>query len=62
MSLIEIRNLTYSYNDIDNVLKDINLDIKEGLYTTIIGHNGSGKSTIAKLIADLLPIKQGIIA
>ena len=47
MSLIEIRNLTYSYNDIDNVLKDINLDIKEGLYTTIIGHNGSGQSTIA---------------
>ena len=59
MSLIEIRDLSYSYNESKKAVDGISLNIEKGSYTTIIGHNGSGKSTLAKLIAGLLPIKQG---
>ena len=59
MSIIKTDNLTFSYkNDIKEkvVLKGLNIDIEEGSFTAIIGHNGSGKSTFAKhLNAILLP-------
>jgi len=51
---IHIENLSYSYVGEDEkpipVLKDISLDIREGEYVVILGHNGSGKSTFAKLL------------
>ncbi len=57
MSLIEFKNVDFSYVvDDDNgnsenvdVLKNFNLKIEEGSFVAILGHNGSGKSTIAKL-------------
>ncbi len=59
MSIIKTDNLTFSYkNDIKEkvVLKGLNIEIEEGSFTAIIGHNGSGKSTFAKhLNAILLP-------
>ena len=61
MSLIEIKNVSYSYNETNKAIDDISFNIEEATYTTIIGHNGSGKSTLAKLIAGLLPIKDGEI-
>jgi len=61
MSLIEIRNVSYAYNETRNAVDGVSFDIKKGDYVTIIGHNGSGKSTLAKLIAGLLPIKEGKI-
>ena len=61
MSLIEIRDVHYSYNEEKKAIDGISFDIKKGDYVTIIGHNGSGKSTLAKLIAGLLPIKEGSI-
>lgn len=61
MSLIEIKNLSYSYNDSVKAVDNISFNIEKGAYTTIIGHNGSGKSTLAKLISGLLPINEGEI-
>ncbi len=61
MSLIEIRNVSYAYNETRNAVDGVSFDVKKGDYVTIIGHNGSGKSTLAKLIAGLLPIKEGKI-
>ena len=61
MSLIEVKNLSYSYNEKAKALDNVSFSIEKGSYTTIIGHNGSGKSTLAKLIAGLLPIKDGEI-
>lgn len=62
MNLIEVRNLTYSYDNVTNVLDDVSFDVEAGKYISIIGHNGSGKSTIAKLLIGLLEPKGGTIS
>lgn len=62
MNLIEFRNVDFSYvvqdeNDNDvkiPVLKNFNLNIEQGSFTVILGHNGSGKSTVAKLTNGIL--------
>ena len=59
MALIEVKDLSYSYNENKKAVDCISFSIEKGSYTTIIGHNGSGKSTLAKLIAGLLPISNG---
>ena len=61
MSLIEVKKVTYSYDNEKNAVEDISFNIEKGTYTTIIGHNGSGKSTLAKLMAGLLQAKSGEI-
>ncbi|HBF68072.1 MAG TPA: energy-coupling factor transporter ATPase [Firmicutes bacterium] len=57
MKLIEINNLSYSYDGKVNVLDGISFDVNKGEYVSIIGHNGSGKSTIARLLIGLLDSK-----
>lgn len=59
MSLIEVKDLSYSYNQTNKAVDNVSFSIEKSSYTTIIGHNGSGKSTLAKLIAGLLPINNG---
>ena len=54
MSIIEVKDLSFSYTKEIEALKKVSFKIEKGSYTTIIGHNGSGKSTIAKLLAGLL--------
>ena len=54
MEAIEVSHLTFSYDGENDILKDVSFSISKGSYTTIIGHNGSGKSTMAKLIIGLL--------
>ena len=57
---IEIRHLAYSYPDDTStehvVFQDLSLDIEQGSFVAVLGHNGCGKSTLAKhLNAILLP-------
>lgn len=58
---IEFSNLSFSYTEEGNTIQDVSFSIPKGSYTTIIGHNGSGKSTIAKLIIGLLKAQSGTI-
>ena len=51
--MIEIKNLSFKYKNGKEVLKNINLQIKEGEVISIIGKNGSGKSTLARLISGI---------
>ena len=61
MKKVEVKHLTFSYNENLHVLKDISFDIEEGEYVSIVGHNGSGKSTLCKLIIGLLEKSGGEI-
>ncbi len=61
MSLIEVKDLVYSYDDKKNAVDGVSFAIEKGTYTAVIGHNGSGKSTVAKLMAGLLEAKSGEI-
>jgi ATP-binding cassette subfamily B protein len=57
---IEFKNVSFRYgNDLPYVLKDINLKISAGEIIGIIGHTGSGKSTIVNLIPRLFEVKEG---
>ncbi len=59
--MIEIKDVSFSYDGKHDVLKNINLTINKGEWITILGHNGSGKSTLSKLINGLLKAKEGSI-
>lgn len=57
MNIIEVKNLSFEYPVTDDegnvvggnrVLEDISLDIPEGQFLAVLGHNGCGKSTLAK--------------
>ncbi len=55
-SIIKTDKLTFSYDNKKNILENIGLNISEGEFVAVLGHNGSGKSTFARhLNAILLP-------
>ncbi len=67
MELIKFENVDFSYTleDEENneqqvdVLKNLNLKIEKGSFVAILGHNGSGKSTIAKLTNGIIFPQKG---
>lgn len=59
--IIEIKDLSFEYEKGSQTIDHISFSIDKGSYTTILGHNGSGKSTIAKLLMGLLEKKSGDI-
>ena len=61
MGIIEVKNLNFSYDETSHTIDDVSFSVEKGTYTTIVGHNGSGKSTIAKLVAGLLEKDSGSI-
>lgn len=64
---IKVENVSFQYvNDAEdepltsvNVLKDISIDIQKGEFVALLGHNGCGKSTMAKLLNAMLLPQQG---
>lgn len=55
--LLELKNISKSYgegNTKTTILKDINLDIREGEFIAIVGFSGSGKTTLISMIAGLI--------
>lgn len=62
MSFIEFKNVSFKYDDNQKViLNDITTSFEKGEFVAVLGHNGSGKSTFAKLINGLLTAKSGSV-
>ena len=60
MELLKVESLSKSYGK-KQVLKDISFTINEGRIVGLLGKNGTGKSTLIKLINDLLTVDSGEI-
>ena len=58
---ISIKNLSYSYNDITDILNNISFDINKNDKIFVKGKSGCGKSTIFKLLTKQLDIQKGTI-
>ena len=58
---LEFNNVWFAYNKEDYVLKDINFSIAPGETLAIVGHTGSGKTSIISLLNRLYPIDKGEI-
>jgi ATP-binding cassette subfamily B protein len=54
---ISLNNLSFAYNNLDNVIDNVNFDIQSGEKIMINGSSGSGKSTIAKMIMRYLEVR-----
>lgn len=61
--MIEIKNLSFSYTgDEPYLIKDLNMSIPKGQLISVIGENGSAKSTLVKLMVGLLkPLKGSVV-
>lgn len=62
MEFIEFDNVSYRYNPKDGyAVKNLSFKIEKGEYVAIIGHNGSGKSTTARLMNGLALPEKGTV-
>jgi len=61
MKFLELKNISFSYNGKEKVLKNISFSVKERSFTAIAGPNGAGKTTLLKIIGGILKPDQGEI-
>ncbi|ETT88705.1 energy-coupling factor ABC transporter ATP-binding protein [Viridibacillus sp. FSL R5-0477] len=63
--ILSLEHITFTYSpdepDIKNAVEDVSFTVHEGEWIAIVGHNGSGKSTIARLMNGLLFPQEGTI-
>ena len=62
-SVVDVKNLSFRYKESQEYydVKDITFHVKRGEWLSIVGHNGSGKSTTVRLIDGLLEVESGEI-
>ncbi|WP_368289463.1 ATP-binding cassette domain-containing protein, partial [Lacticaseibacillus paracasei] len=56
--IVELKHVGKRYGD-TQVLKDINIEIEQGKFYTLLGPSGSGKTTILRAIAGFLDVSEG---
>jgi len=59
--ILQLENIKGGYHKETTILKGINLQLKKGEIMAIIGQNGTGKSTLAKALINILPFREGKI-
>ncbi len=61
-NIIEIKDVSFKYDDeTSDVLHKVSLNVKKGEFLCVLGHNGCGKSTLAKLINGLILPTEGTV-
>ncbi|WP_342467233.1 ABC transporter ATP-binding protein [Bacillus sp. FSL W8-0502] len=58
---VQFKDVTFAYNEGKNVLKNITFEAKKGQTVALVGHTGSGKSSIMNLLLRFYDIQQGDI-
>lgn len=60
--MLKIENVSFRYQrEADLVLDELNLNVVEGSFVSVIGHSGCGKSTLIRLVAGLMQPSSGLI-
>ena len=57
--MLRLENITFSYDEETEALKDVTLNIEKGKKTLFLGENGSGKSTLFLIMNGLLKAQKG---
>ena len=60
MAFLSLNNLSFSYGK-SEIIKDFNLEVEQGSFTTLLGASGCGKTTLLRLISGFLKPSNGII-
>lgn len=58
---VDIDAVTFSYDGINTVLDHVDLQIPAGTFCGVVGHTGSGKSTLMSLLAGFYPLTTGVV-
>ncbi|ACU71680.1 ABC transporter related [Catenulispora acidiphila DSM 44928] len=61
MTLLDVQGLTVAYDRRRNVLTDVALSVGVGEIVGVVGETGSGKTTLARAVAGLVPVRAGTI-
>ncbi len=56
---LEAKNITFGYDENENILDNVNFNIKAGEFVAIIGESGVGKTTLVRLIMSFITTKEG---
>lgn len=60
-NILEVENLSFSYDGKEEALRGVTLSVRRGDYVGLVGPNGAGKTTLLKLMLQLLPLSVGSI-
>jgi ATP-binding cassette subfamily B protein len=58
---VQLRDVTFAYDEGEPVLRDVNLDVKAGSTVAVVGGTGSGKTTLVTLVSRLYDVDQGAV-
>lgn len=61
MTILEVKNATFAYENSDNIFEDVNLTVDRGDVICILGSNGCGKTTLMKCMNRLHELKDGAV-
>jgi len=56
---VSVKDLNFGYEDKKNLIKNLNIELKKGYFTALIGETGSGKTTLIDIILGLIPPTSG---
>jgi len=59
--IVNFKNVSFKFNNGPTILENANLNIQSGEWVAVVGENGTGKSTVMKLVCGLLKPNQGVI-